>query len=1131
MRGLSGSLFSLQFLQEQLPAALAGELGETEREPARRRARSVLSGLSELGPASSVRAVFDLTAGPLVSLLGFHAAGVDALPSGHLTSALGPSSGIGRSDISIILLVAPWGAPLESAWRGAVTAGIAAGAAWALCHNGRDLRIVDARRTFSRRHLEFNLDLVLRDTGTFGVLWGLLRAEAFTRGGGAVIDRALALSDAHQVSVGAALEDGVRASVKELTRALGARAADQALTIVYRILFLLFAEARGLVPVWHPTYRRAYAIGALTEQALAGCSRGLWSALQATSRLAHAGCHAGELVVTPFNGRLFEPARTPLGESRRVNDTTVRSVLLALSTVSGDGGRRRVSYRDLGVEQLGAVYESVLDLTTDNASATATLTASAEATAVRRSLGEGGSFMRRRKSRATSGIRKQTGSFYTPRSLTEYLVRRTLHPLIERRSAREILSLRVLDLAMGSGAFLVAACRYLADACERAMIRDGEDLVEVLGPPDRPDLRDPGKLNDLRNLRLSAALRRAVAQRCLFGVDLNPTAVQLGRLSLWLATLAADRPLTFLDHRLRDGDSLVGASAADLLRQPPGMHSRTRRRTGARDEGAHLFDDTEGLERSLGQTAVGRARIADDPDDTVEAVRRKERALAALAGRGAPLARWREVADLWCAAWFWPAVSGALDPREYDALAAEIGGGTRVLPPHHANSRLALATATAVKRRFLHWTLEFPEVFFDAAGAPLPSAGFDAILGNPPWEMLRGDHRDAAALVRFTRGSGLYLHQGRGHANLYQLFLERALSLLSPEGRLGLILPSSLALDQGSAALRRYLLERSIVDSIVGFENREAVFPIHRSVRFLLLTATRGGCTGAIACRFGERDARALDRIPDGGAPRDAFPVTLTPRILARLTGDQLVIPEIRTQADLRIAEKAVAAPQLRSVQGWRARFGRELNATDDAEAFREPGEGLPIVEGKQLAPFAVDLRGSRFSLPTDEARARLGGDRFTRPRLAYRDVASAANRLSLIAAIVPAGCVTTHTVFCLKDAMPTKDQRVLCALLNSYIANFLVRQRIGTHLSAAIVERLPVPRPDRGSIAYADLERLACRLEADRDDDQAAASAQARAAALYGLTEDELSHVLDTFPLVPANRRAAVLSAWRALR
>ncbi|MGH9329792.1 MAG: hypothetical protein ACRD09_05060, partial [Vicinamibacterales bacterium] len=248
--------------------------------------------------------------------------------------------------------------------------------------------------------------------------------------------------------------------------------------------------------------------------------------------------------------------------------------------------------------------------------------------------------------------------------------------------------------------------------------------------------------------------------------------------------------------------------------------------------------------------------------------------------------------------------------------------------------------------------------------------------------------------------------------------------------------------------------------------------------------------------------------------------------------------PELRTPVDLRIAEKTAAAPPLGLPAGWGVRFGRELNATDDREAFRPPprqgsgqaGGWLPIVEGKQLAPFVVDLRASRFSLTEPEARARLGGDPFTRPRLAYRDVASAGNRLSLIAAIVPSGCVTTHTVFCLKEAMGTADQQVLCALLNSYVTNFLVRQRIGTHLSAAIIERLPVPRPERGSIPYAELRKLSSRLAADPRNAEAAARVQARAAAVYSLSEDELSHVLDTFPLVPAERRAAVLTAWRAL-
>ena len=139
---------------------------------------------------------------------------------------------------------------------------------------------------------------------------------------------------------------------------------EQALTVVYRVLFLLFAESRGLVPLWHPVYRRSYSIEALRDLAeRPGRARGLWEALQAISRLAHSGCRAGNLRVTPFNGRLFAPAATPLAESGRLDDEAAKRVVLALSTTSGraGAGRTRISYRDLGVEQLGAVYESVLD--------------------------------------------------------------------------------------------------------------------------------------------------------------------------------------------------------------------------------------------------------------------------------------------------------------------------------------------------------------------------------------------------------------------------------------------------------------------------------------------------------------------------------------------------------------------------------------------------------------------------------------------------------------------------------------------------------------------------------------------------------------------------------------------------
>src|SRR5207237_2584529 len=141
-------------------------------------------------------------------------------------------------------------------------------------------------------------------------------------------------------------------------------ALDQALTIVYRVLFLLFAESRGLVPLWHPVYRASYSIESLVRAAAAGNdARGLWDALRAIARLAHSGCRAGDLRVTPFNGRLFAPSRTPLADRRNLDDNLARRAVLAVSTrlAPDRAGRERIAYRDLGVEQLGAVYETLLD--------------------------------------------------------------------------------------------------------------------------------------------------------------------------------------------------------------------------------------------------------------------------------------------------------------------------------------------------------------------------------------------------------------------------------------------------------------------------------------------------------------------------------------------------------------------------------------------------------------------------------------------------------------------------------------------------------------------------------------------------------------------------------------------------
>ena len=279
---------------------------------------------------------------------------------------------------------------------------------------------------------------------------------------------------------------------------------------------------------------------------------------------------------------------------------------------------------------------------------------------------------------------------------------------------------------MGSAAFLVSACRYLARAYERALVRDG--------------LADAADIDEVER----ALFRRLIAQRCLFGVDLNPTAVQLARLSLWLATLSANKPLTFLDHHLVCGNSLIGASPIDMARQPPGP--RARRPMNRSD--MPLFSDAD-LEPSLARAVVERRWLADTRDDTADVVREKERRLEGLrAGE-----RWKSVADLWCACWMWPNPHTAPDPAVFASLADKLMTGRCELPEKLSAALLREAACVTDAHHFLHWMLEFPEAYFDDAGQPLEDAGFDAVIGNPPWDMLRAGGTGEDVLSKLGRVS------------------------------------------------------------------------------------------------------------------------------------------------------------------------------------------------------------------------------------------------------------------------------------------------------------------------------------------------------------------------------------------
>jgi Eco57I restriction-modification methylase len=553
--------------------------------------------------------------------------------------------------------------------------------------------------------------------------------------------------------------------------------------------------------------------------------------------------------------------------------------------------------------------------------------------------------------------------------------------------------------------------------------------------------------------------------------------------------LAANRPLTFLDHHLAAGNSLIGARLSDLSRPPV-------TRSGRAPAALPLFEDQIAEDVSARVMPV-RLRLSD-PSESIAIVKEKERAMTALSSRHGPLARWKDAADAWCAAALWPGPRpSAAVVREWIAAAT---GAATTLPDSQLRSSLARAREISGSHSAFHWELAFPEVFFDTDGQLAPDGGFDAVIGNPPWASLPA--------------SDGYRHQARGHLNSYQLFLDRALQLAGQGGRVGLILPSGIANDHGSAALRRHLFERTSIDTWIGFDNRRRIFPIHRSVRFVVMATTNAGRTDTLRIRSGLTGLHELDR------EEPHHPSLAVSRSRIEMWSPELLtIPEVATATGLGIITTVSdRVPALGDARGWNARFGRELNATEDRPHFAPLGTRArlrPIVEGKQLSPFHVDLSRSTHGIALDTT---------SRARIAYRDVAGATNRLTLIAAMLPANAVSTHTVFCLKSDLDERSQWCLLGLLNSLVANFLVRVNVTTHVTTALMSRLPVPRPSPHSGAFDRLVALARSLASTGIESNAAdyADLNAICADLYGLSTEQYSYVLDSFPLLPKTLREA---------
>jgi hypothetical protein len=659
---------------------------------------------------------------------------------------------------------------------------------------------------------------------------------------------------------------------------------EAALTVMMRLVFLFSAEERKLLLLGDPLYDQHYAVSTLVAQLQEAADLhdesvlerrpDAWVRLLSTFRAVYGGVQHERMKLPAYSGNLFNPDRFPFLEGRKANTTwldtkatplpvnnrTVLHLLRSLQYLESDGEARRLSFQALDIEQIGHVYEGLLDHTAKRATeailglfggkgkdpevplaelerhkaqgedelieflvnesgrsdsavrrALEQKLETADANRLRAACGNDERLFERVRPFAslirtdscdrpvvirkgsvyvTSGTdRRSSGTHYTPKSLTEPIVQHTLEPLVyigppegkskeewKLRPASELLDLKICDMTCGSGAFLVQACRYLSE-----LLLEAWDKAEA-EHPGQPGITPEGiastgaageqLIPKEADERLVYA-RRIVAQRCLYGVDKNPLAVEMAKLSLWLLTLAKDKPFTFVDHAIRSGDSLVGISSLDQL-----LHFSL---SADAEKRPLLEQQRKQIENRLSATRMLRRQIEEMPSNTPQDVELKA---SMLKNADEQTRRLTYAADLLLAAGWEPMSDSERETALNSTLILAADRFKELRPDQldaEAKNRLREA---GVESRF-HWPLEFPEVFVDRGG-------FDAFIGNPPFiggrrirGSLGGTFLDWLTKSLFPGSSA--------NSDICAFFFRRAFGLLQSDGVFGLLATNTIA--------------------------------------------------------------------------------------------------------------------------------------------------------------------------------------------------------------------------------------------------------------------------------------------------------------------------------------------------
>lgn len=627
---------------------------------------------------------------------------------------------------------------------------------------------------------------------------------------------------------------------------------QELLRLVYRLLFLLRAEARDLLhpadsdPLACERYREGYSLELLRQAARRSHRfeprhHDLWLTLQQTL----SGLAGGQpLLALPALGGLFDSAQCPNLDAALIDNRSLLTAMRALTWHRSDvrHGLVATDYANMDAEELGSVYEALLEL----------VPAVSQVPWQFRFVGldDGDS--------TAGNLRKLTGSYYTPDVLVQSLIDTALKPVIRQRleehrerPRQALLALRIVDPACGSGHFLLAATRTLAREIARLDAEDNEPTPE----------------------QFQHALRE-VAQHCIFGVDVNPMAVELCRTALWMEALEPGKPLTFLDSHIQPGNALIGVFDPTVLEDGIPQEAFA----GIEGDDRELLRELRRRNRAKAETlavdlrinASQLAAVDELPEESLEEIAEKRQQWEA-AQESPEARRARLLQDLWTAAFFIPKTQ-SLQQCIVTNEALMAANRDELNPQIEAEVRLR-----AEQNRFFHWRLQFPEVF------ERESPGFDVVLGNPPWERIKlqekeffavrapniAEARNAAARGRmiqgladsespserqlhaefqlarhsaeassqFVRKGGRFPLTGTGDVNLYALFAELALSLIARGSRAGIIVPTGIATDDSTKAYFDALGTGHRLASLYDFENREKLFKsVDSRMKFVLMT-------------------------------------------------------------------------------------------------------------------------------------------------------------------------------------------------------------------------------------------------------------------------------------------------------